>query len=211
MSSRPDGRNTRATAIWKTDNQGGDGLIALHQVAAITTKEAAMTAGTQTRPFAAGNQLRQIPQDQNRVAPIMAAVDGSPASSAAIETAVSLAGELRAPVVFVYVRRGPAGVLGAPVYQRRLTSSMARGRRVLRGALEAAAAAAVDAEGEILEGSPRRRIADFARDRGARLVVLGSRRRKVGRSVSRGVARAAEQPVVITQGLHRLAEAGKAA
>jgi nucleotide-binding universal stress UspA family protein len=170
-----------------------------------------MTAGAQTRPFAAGNQLREIPRGQNSVAPIMAAVDGSPASSAAVETAVSLAGELRAPVVFVYVRRGPAAVLGAPVYQRRLTSGMARGRRVLRGALEAAAAAGVEAEGEILEGSARRRIADFARDRGARLVVLGSRRRKVGRSVSRGLARAAEQPVVITQGLHRLAEAGKVA
>jgi nucleotide-binding universal stress UspA family protein len=170
-----------------------------------------MTAETQTRPFAAGNQLREIPGGQNSVPPIMAAVDGSPASSAAVETAVSLAGDLGAPIVFVYVRRGPAGVLGAPVYQRRLTSGMAQGRRALHGALEAAAAAGVDAEGEILEGSPQRRIADFARDRGARLVVLGSRRRKVGRSVSRGVARAADQPVVVAQGLQRLAEAGKAA
>jgi nucleotide-binding universal stress UspA family protein len=170
-----------------------------------------MTAGTETRPFAAGNQLREIPRGQNSVAPIMAAVDGSPASSAAVETAVTLAGELHAPIVFVYVRRGPAGFLGVPVYQRRLTASMARGRRVLRRALEAAAAAGVDAEGEILEGSPRRRIADFARDRGARLVVLGSRRRKVGRSVSRGVTRAAEQPVVVAQGVHQLLAAGKAA
>jgi nucleotide-binding universal stress UspA family protein len=87
---------------------------------------------------------------------------------------------------------------------------MARGRRALRRALEAAAAAGVDAEGEILEGSPRRRIADFARDRGARLVVVGLRRRKVGRSVSRGVARAAEQPVVVARGFRRLAEAGTA-
>jgi nucleotide-binding universal stress UspA family protein len=166
-----------------------------------------MTAGTQTRPFAAGNHLREISRDQNSVAPIMAAVDGSPASSAAVETAVSLAGELHAPIVFVYVRRGPAGFLGVPVYQRRLTASMAQGRRVLHGALEAAAAAGVDAEGEILEGSPRRRIVDFARDRGARLVVLGSRRRKVGRNVSRGIARAADQPVVVAQGVHQLVKA----
>jgi nucleotide-binding universal stress UspA family protein len=170
-----------------------------------------MTAGTQTRPFAAGNDRRRISRDQNGVAPIMAAVDGSPASSAAVETAVSLAGELHAPIVFVYVRRGPAGILGAPEYQRRLTASMAGARRVLHGALEAAAAAGVDAEGEILEGSPRRRIADFARDRAARLVVVGSRQRKVGRSVSRGVTRAAEQPVVVAQGVHQLVEAGKAA
>jgi nucleotide-binding universal stress UspA family protein len=170
-----------------------------------------MTAGTQTRPFAAGNDRRQISRNQNGVAPIMAAVDGSPASGAAVETAVSLAGELQAPIVFVYVRRGPVGILGAPVYQRRLTATMARGRRVLRRALEAAAAAGVNAEGEILEGSPRPRIADFARDRGARLVVVGSRGRKVGRSVSRGVTRAADQPVVVAQGVHQPVEARKAA
>jgi nucleotide-binding universal stress UspA family protein len=170
-----------------------------------------MTAGTHTRPFVAGNDRHEISRNQNSVTPIMAAVDGSPASSAAVETAVSLARELGAPIVFVYVRRGPAGVLGAPVYQRRLTASMARGRRVLRRALGAAAAAGVHAEGEILEGSPRRRIADFARDRRARLVVVGSRRRKVGRSVSRGVTRTAERPVVVAQGFRRLAEAGTAA
>lgn len=170
-----------------------------------------MMAGTHTRPSVARNERREMSRNQNGVAPIMAAVDGSPASTAALKTAVSLARELATPIVFVYVRRGPAGVLGAPVYQRRLTSSMARGRRVLKEALAAAAAAGVNAEGEILEGSPRRRIADFARDRGARLVVLGSRRRKFGRSVSRGVTRAAKQPVLVAQGLHRLAEAGKAA
>jgi nucleotide-binding universal stress UspA family protein len=170
-----------------------------------------MTAGIHTRPFVARNERREISRNQNGVAPLMAAVDGSPESTAAVATAVSLARELAAPIVFVYVRRGPAGVLGAPEYQRRLTASMARGRRVLKAALEAAAAAGVNAEGEILEGSPRRRIADFARDRGARLVVLGSRRRKFGRSVSRGVARTAGRPVVVTRGFRRLAEAGTTA
>jgi nucleotide-binding universal stress UspA family protein len=188
----------------------GDELIASHRGGKPPTKEASMTAGAQTRPFVASNDPREITRSQNNVAPIIAAVDGSPASGAAVETALSLAGELRAPIVFVYVRR-PVGVLGAPVYQRRLTASMARGRRVLHKALEAAAAAGVNAEGEILEGPPQRRIADFARDRGARLVVVGSRRRKVGRSVSRGVARAAGRPVVVAHGLHRLAEAAKTA
>lgn len=151
------------------------------------------------------------PTHHTSVAPIVAAVDGSPASTVAVETAVSLAGELDAPIVFVYVRRGPVGFLGAPVYQRRLTAEMARGRRVLDEALETAAAAGVDAEGEIIEGAPRRRISEFARDRNARLVVVGSRPRKVGRSVSRGVAHAAGRPVVVAQGLRRLAVAGKAA
>lgn len=166
---------------------------------------------TQTRLQIADNVHREMPPREVEVAPIIAAVDGSSASTVAVETAVNLAGELDAPIVFVYVRRGPAGFLGAPVYQRRLTAEMARGRRVLDEALEAAAAAGVNAEGEILEGSPRRRIAEFARSRGARLVVVGSRRRKVGRSVSRGVAHAAGRPVVVAHGLHRLALAGKAA
>jgi nucleotide-binding universal stress UspA family protein len=169
------------------------------------------TGATQARLRIADDVDRDMPVRQTEAAPIVAAVDGSSANTYAVETAVNLAGELDAPIVFVYVRRGPAGFLGAPVYQRRLTAEMARGRRVLDEALEASAAAGVDAEGEILEGAPRRRIAEFARGRNARLVVVGSRPRKVGRSVSRGVAHAAGRPVVVAQGLHRLAVAGKAA
>lgn len=116
---------------------------------------------------------------QTPAAPIVAAVDGSTGSTAAVETAVRLAAEMDAPLVFVYVRRGPPGFLGAPVYQRRLTAAMARARHVLDRALRAAACAGVAAEGEILEGSPRKRILEFARDRGARLVVVGRRRRRL--------------------------------
>lgn len=159
----------------------------------------------------ANDRQRKTTAHQTEAAPIVAAVDGSSTNAVAVETAVNLAAELQAPIVFVYVRRGPAGFLGTPVYQRQLTAEMARGLRVLDGALEIAAAAGVDADGEILEGAPRRRIAEFARSRGARFVVVGSRRRKVGRSVSRAVARAAGRPVVIAHGLNRLEIAGKAA
>jgi hypothetical protein len=55
---------------------------------------------------------------------------------------------------------------------------MVRARRALDLALRAAAHAGVAAAGEILEGSPRKRILEFARDRGARLVVVGRRRRR---------------------------------
>ena len=137
--------------------------------------------------------------------PIVAAVDGSPASRAAIGEAVRLAGGLDAPIVFVHVRRGPAAFLGTPVYQRALTKEIARARRVLDRAVTAARNAGVTAEGEILEGSPRRRIAEFARARDARLVVVGSRRRKLGRSVSGAVVRAARTPVVVARSLHPLA------
>ena len=143
--------------------------------------------------------------DGQNVAPIVAAVDGSAASRAAIGEAVRLGAELEAPIVFVYVRRGPAGVFGSPVYQRRLTKETARARRVLDRALAVATSADVAAEGEILEGSPKRRIPEFARDRAARLVVVGSRKRRLGRSVSGGIVRAAGRPVVVARGLQRLA------
>jgi nucleotide-binding universal stress UspA family protein len=116
-----------------------------------------------------------------------------------------------APVVFVYVRRGPAGFLGKPVYQRRLTTAMRRARRVLDRPVQAATLAGVAAEGEILEGLPHNRILEFARARGARLVVVGRRRRKLGRSVWCGVVRAARRPVVVAQNLDGMPAAAKAA
>jgi nucleotide-binding universal stress UspA family protein len=42
----------------------------------------------------------------NRAVPIVAAIDGSPASWHAIDAAVRLAVELNAALMFVYVRRG---------------------------------------------------------------------------------------------------------
>jgi nucleotide-binding universal stress UspA family protein len=158
---------------------------------------------TRPRPKLAKDDLLS----ERNVAPIVAAVDGSAASRAAIGEAVRLAVELSAPIVFVYVRRGPAGVFGAPVYQRRLTTEMARARRVLDRALAVADSAGVPAEGEILEGSPRRRISEFARDRSARLIVVGSRARKLGQSVSTGVIRSAGRPVIVARSIPQLTAA----
>lgn len=147
----------------------------------------------------AGNERLSRAAGEER-APVVAAVDDSPASRLAVEEAVRLA----VPIVFVYVRRGPAGFFGAPIYQRRLTAEMARARRVLDRALAVAAGAGVPADGEILEGSPRRRISEFARDRSARLIVVGSRRRKLGKSVSSGVIRTAGRPVAVARSIPRL-------
>jgi nucleotide-binding universal stress UspA family protein len=140
--------------------------------------------------------MRAVPA---RGAPIVAAIDDSSASRGVVETAVKLAAELNASLVFVYVRRGPPGFLGRPFFQRSLTAKMTRARRSVDRALRVAAQAGVDAEGEILEGAPRRRILQFASDRDARLIVVGSRRRRFSRSVSRGVLRAAEGPVVVAR------------
>jgi hypothetical protein len=84
-------------------------------VNAVATRDRRTAAETDCRPLA-----------EHSVPPIAAAVDGSAAGRAAIVEAVRLAGELEAPIAFVYVRRGPAGFFGAPVYQRRLTAEMAR-------------------------------------------------------------------------------------
>jgi nucleotide-binding universal stress UspA family protein len=139
---------------------------------------------------------------RNGTTPLIVGVDGSSASTSAIDTAVKLAVELDVPLVFVYVRRGPAGFFGTPLFERRLTAKMARARRVLRRAVRAAARAGVDAEGEILEGSPGKRILEFARQRNAKLVVVGSRRRMFRRSVSSTVVRAAEAPVLVAARPH---------
>jgi nucleotide-binding universal stress UspA family protein len=156
------------------------------------------------RPHGTSAKNDSRERSEQDIPPIVAAVDGSAASGAAIGEAVRLAGELVAPIVFVYVRRGPAGFFGAPVYERRLTKEMARAGRVLDRALAVADSAGVPAEGEILEGSPRRRISEFARDRGARLIVVGSRRRKLRRSVSTGVIRTAGRPVIVARSIPRL-------
>jgi nucleotide-binding universal stress UspA family protein len=130
-------------------------------------------------------------------APVVAAVDASASGAAAGRTAISAAERLGAPVVFVYVRRGPSSILGEPYYQRRLDAEMAVAKRALGAALAAAERAGVAASAEELDGSPARRLVEFARLRGARLVVLGSRRRRFGRSVSRSVIRAADRPVLV--------------
>jgi nucleotide-binding universal stress UspA family protein len=159
---------------------------------ALATRSAVSTAGARA-------QLT-LATERDRAAPIVAAVDGSSASREAIDAAVRLASELNAALTFVFVRRGPPGFLGTPFFQSVLARKMTRARRVLERALRAAARAGVEADGEILEGSPQKRILEFAADRGARLVVVGSRRRKLGRSVSRAIVRAANRPVVVARG-----------
>jgi nucleotide-binding universal stress UspA family protein len=157
-----------------------------------------------------------VPGVKNRVAPpIVAAIDGSRVGRHAGDAAVRLAVESDAPLTFVYVRRGPAGFFGTPVFERRLTRKMAEARRVIDRAVCHAARAGIEAEGEILEGSPRKRIVEFANDRSARLIVVGSRRHRLGRSVSRAVVRAARRLVLVARqldyGLARLFAADEGA
>jgi nucleotide-binding universal stress UspA family protein len=135
-------------------------------------------------------------------APIIAAVDASASGAAAVRTAIPIARRLAAPIVFVYVRGGPASALGEPYYQRRLDAETASAKRALGNALAAAERAGVPASGEVLDGQPARRVVEFAHLRGARLVVLGPRRRRwFRRSVSRRVKRDADRPVLVADAL----------
>ena len=145
---------------------------------------------------------RLAPPDNRKPAvrdasPIVAAVDRSEAGAAAAAAAARLARALDAPLVFVFVRRGPSRLFAGPAYQRRLDDEFAEARRALKAAHAAAAGEGITAEEEILEGNPARRVLEFAKLRGARMVVLGSRRRRIGPSVSRAVVRAADRPVVV--------------
>jgi nucleotide-binding universal stress UspA family protein len=131
--------------------------------------------------------------------PVVVAVDDSPAAEAAVRDGVRLAGDLAAPVVFVYVRRGPSAALGEPYHQRRLDAEMRIGDRAIGAGLAAANRAGVPASGEQLHGPPARRLAEFARLRRARFIVVGARRRRLGRSVSRAMIRRTERPVLVAR------------
>ena len=131
--------------------------------------------------------------------PVVVAVDDSRAAEAAVRDGVRLAGELAAPVVFVYIRRGPPDAVGEPYYQRRLDAERVIGDRAIAVGIAAARRADVRATGEQLHGRPARRLEDFARLRDAQFIVVGARRRRLGRSVSRAVIRRADRPVLVAR------------
>jgi nucleotide-binding universal stress UspA family protein len=131
--------------------------------------------------------------------PVVVAVDDSPAAKAAIRDGVRVAGELGAPVVFVYVRRGPAAALGEPYYQRGLDAEMRIGDRAIAAGIAAARRAGVPASGEQLHGSPAERLEEFAQLRDAQFIVVGARRRRLAKSVSRALIRRADRPVLVAR------------
>jgi nucleotide-binding universal stress UspA family protein len=131
--------------------------------------------------------------------PVVVAVDDSSAAEAAVRDGVRLAGDLAAPVVFVYVRRGPSAALGEPYYQRRLDAEMRIGERAIAAGIGAARRAGVPASGEQLQGIPARRLEELARLRDGRFIVVGARRRWLAKSVSRALIRRADRPVLVAR------------
>jgi nucleotide-binding universal stress UspA family protein len=135
---------------------------------------------------------------------LLIATDGSEASRVAVTEGVALARELDARILFVYVKPAPSNLLGAPYYQRRLTSETAEARRAVGEAIQVALENGVDADWEILGGDAAGKMVSLARERDADLIVVGSHGRgaiagSVIGSVSREVVHDADRPVLIAR------------
>jgi nucleotide-binding universal stress UspA family protein len=126
---------------------------------------------------------------------LLIATDGSGASRVAVTEGVALARDLDARILFVYVKPAPSNLLGAPYYQRRLTTETAEARRAVGEAIQVALENGVDADWEILDGDAAGKIVSLARERDAVLIVVGS----VIGSVSREVVNDADRPVLIAR------------
>jgi nucleotide-binding universal stress UspA family protein len=129
--------------------------------------------------------------------PVVAAVDGTAPSRAAARAAARLARAVAAPLVLVYVRTGPPAWLGKPYFQKRLESELGDARTALADARAVAEDEGARAEVVVLEGgSPARRVVEFANDRGAQVVTVGARQRRLRRSFTRRLLRQAPMPVL---------------
>jgi nucleotide-binding universal stress UspA family protein len=115
-----------------------------------------------------------------------------------VRDSIAWASRLRAPLVFVFVRRAAPAALGDPYRGRHDKRETLVGRRVLDAAVGAAAKAVLHASGEMIEGPPARRLLEFARLRAARLLIVGHRRRRWGRSIARRVLQGADRPVLVS-------------
>jgi nucleotide-binding universal stress UspA family protein len=133
---------------------------------------------------------------------ILVATDGSPNGGYALEQALDLAKGGGSRLLIVYVRHAPFSALGEPFYQRSLTAESKDACETGALALARAQAVGVEAEVEVLEGDPPKRILELARLRDVDLIVVGSRR--LGTlaglllgSVSREVVHHADRPVLV--------------
>jgi len=129
-------------------------------------------------------------------APVVAAVESGTARETA-EVAAQLASELKAPLTFIHVRPRPPASAGSVRSRRQSVRELFRAHGALGVALPVATRWGVMAQGEIVDGNPVDELVKAATRRKARLLVVGSRRRRFTRSVSRGVLKTSAVPVVV--------------
>ena len=126
-------------------------------------------------------------------APVVAAVE-APTAPATADRAAQLARELGAPLAFVSVRPGPAGMGRG---RHRTNEELVLRRKALDTAIAAASSHGVMSSGEIVEGDPATQIVEFAATRNAHALVVGPRRRAPETSVARQVIALSRLPVVV--------------
>ncbi|MGH3141426.1 MAG: universal stress protein [Gaiellales bacterium] len=109
---------------------------------------------------------------------IIAATDGSQSATAAVERALSEARASNATLDLVGAWSAPPnGALGAPAYMSEETFYAGRDatRLILDAAMERAREAGITAETHLVGGDPATEICRLAEQRGAILIVMGSR------------------------------------
>ena len=135
---------------------------------------------------------------------IMVAVDGSEGSNAAIDEAVRLAQQMDAALSFVYIRKPSSSALGHPYYERHLSHDLRIGHEVLDEAIQVAATAGIECEGDVFEGEVADEIVSLADNRDVDLIVVGSRgygalAGALLGSVSREIVQHANVPVLVAK------------
>lgn len=147
---------------------------------------------------------------------ILVATDGSPAGTAALGQALELAAATGDPVLVVTVWRALQGDYGlaypsAALLADLLDAERKHAEQVLTDAGERATAAGVSVETVLVTGDPAEQICALARERGARLVAVGTRGHGTVRSlllgsVSGAVVRRAPCPVLVVSDADRSRE-----
>jgi nucleotide-binding universal stress UspA family protein len=112
------------------------------------------------------------------VSTIIAATDGSPSADAAVERALDEARSSKATLDLVGAWSAPPnGALGAPAYMSEETFYAGRDAtsQILAAARERALEAGIEAETHLVAGDAATEICRLAEQRGASLIVMGSR------------------------------------
>jgi nucleotide-binding universal stress UspA family protein len=136
------------------------------------------------------------------VAEIIVGYDGTDASKAALDWATGLAKELGDKVVIAF-GYWPPGYAGGPMSAQR-DAIREHGEQITSEAAQAAKAAGVDNEVALLSERPAEALSDLATQRGARMIVIGSRgesslRGAVLGSTAHQLVHIAETPVLVVR------------
>ena len=134
-------------------------------------------------------------------APVVVGYDGTDGAKAALEEALSLAGELGAELVVVFVYH--FGAAGGEAHDL-VDALRERGQDVAEEALARARAAGVQARAELVNDKPAEGVAGVAKEEGARMIVVGSYGERPLRSVLVGstptrLLHLSERPVLVVR------------